>query len=54
MEKKAENAEGQMGYRARGLFLLEENAVKSEERLAISVTKLAKTYLQAERSLKDH
>merc|ERR1719508_172211 len=43
MEKKAGNAEGEVsGLRGR-LILLEESSVKSEERLAISATNLAKT-----------
>jgi len=53
MEKKAGNAEGCVGDLARRLLLLEENAVKSEERLAISVTNLAKTSLYADQSVKD-
>merc|ERR1711970_1101625 len=53
MEKKAGNAEGCVGDLARRLLLLEENAVKSEERLAISVTNLAKTSLGADQSVKD-
>merc|ERR1719270_36041 len=52
MEKKAGNAEGQVGDLARSL-LLEEQAVKSEERLAISVTNLAKTSMMADKSLAD-
>ena len=35
MEKKANNAEGQVGDLARRLLLMEEQAIKSEERLAI-------------------
>jgi len=53
MEKKAGNAEGQVGDLARRLLLLEENAVKSEERLAVSVTNLAKSSLGADKSVKD-
>lgn len=53
MEKKAGNAEGCVGDLARRLLLLEENAVKSEERLAISVTNLARTSLGADQSVKD-
>lgn len=51
--KKAGNAEGQVGDLARRLLLLEEQAVKSEERLAISVTNLAKTSMMADKSLAD-
>ena len=53
MEKKAGNAEGQVGDLARRLMLMEEQAVRSEERLAISVTNLAKTSLMADKSLGD-
>jgi len=53
MEKKAGNAEGQVGDLARRLMLMEEQANRSEERLAISVTNLAKTSLQADKSLGD-
>jgi len=53
MEKKAGNAEGQVGDLARRLLLMEEQAVKSEERLAISVTTLANTSIQADQSLAD-
>ena len=53
MEKKAGNAEGQVGDLARRLLLLEEQAIKSEERLAISVTNLAKTSMMADKSLAD-
>ena len=42
-----------MGDLARRLLLLEETAVKSEERLAISATNLAKTSLYADQSVKD-
>ena len=35
MEKKANNAESQVGDLARRLLLMEEQAIKSEERLAI-------------------
>merc|ERR1712142_509862 len=51
MEKKAGNAESQVGDLARRLMLMEEQAVRSEERLAISVTNLAKTSLMADSSL---
>merc|ERR1711936_3046 len=53
MEKKAGNAEGQVGDLARRLLQLEENAVKSEERLAGAVTNLATASLTADRSIKD-
>jgi len=53
MEKKAGNAEGQVGDMARRLMLMEEQAIRSEERLAISVTNLAKTSLMADKSLAD-
>jgi len=53
MEKKAGNAESQVGDLARRLLLLEEQAIKSEERLAISVTNLAKTSMWADKSLAD-
>jgi len=53
MEKKAGNAEGQVGDLARRLLLMEEQAVRSEERLAISVTTLAKTSLNADKSLSE-
>ncbi len=39
MEKKAGNAEGQVGDLARRLLLLEENAVKAEFLTKISTTK---------------
>lgn len=52
MEKKAGNAEGQVGDLARRLLLLEENAVKADERLAVAVTNLAKTSLLADKSVK--
>ena len=52
MEKKANNAEAQVGDLARRVLLMEENAVKYEERLAKSVTNLAKTSLMADKSLK--
>ena len=42
-----------MGDLARRLLLLEETAVKSEERLAISATNLAKTSIYADQSVKD-
>merc|ERR1712107_860748 len=53
MEKKAGNAEGQVGDLARRLLLMEESSVKSEERLAISATNLAKTSIEADQSTKD-
>merc|ERR1712051_604988 len=53
MEKKAGNAEGQVGDLARRLLLMEESSVKSEERLAISATNLAKTSIDADQSIKD-
>ena len=53
MEKKAGNAEGQVGDLARRLLLMEEQAIKSEERLAISVTNLAKTSMMADKSMAD-
>jgi len=53
MEKKAGNAEQQVGDLARRLMLMEEQATKSEERLAISVTSLAKTSIQADKNLAD-
>merc|ERR1712141_923800 len=53
MEKKAGNAEGQVGDLARRLLLMEESSVKSEERLAISATNLAKTSLDADQGIKD-
>jgi chromosome segregation ATPase len=53
MEKKAGNAEGQVGDLARRLLLLEEAAVKSEERLGIAATNLAKTSIYADKSIKD-
>ena len=53
MEKKAGNAESQVGDLARRLLLLEENAVKSEDRLAVSITNLATASLTADRSIKD-
>merc|ERR1711970_705118 len=46
MEKKAGNAEGQVGDLARRLLLM-------EERLAISATNLAKTSIEADQSIKD-
>jgi len=49
MEKKASNAEGQVGDLARRVLLMEENSTKYEERLAVSVTNLAKTSLEADR-----
>ena len=52
MEKKANNAEAQVGDLARRVLLMEENAVKYDERLAKSVTELAKTSLHADKSLK--
>jgi len=53
MEKKVGSGEGQVGDLARRLLLLEENAVKSEERLAIAVTNLAMTSLKADKMIKD-
>merc|ERR1711970_1531056 len=53
MEKKAGNAEGQVGDLARRLLLMEESSVKSEERLAVSATNLAKTSMDADQSIKD-
>merc|ERR1712037_947113 len=53
MEKKAGNAEGQVGDLARRLLLMEESSVKSEERLAISATNLAKTSIDDDQSIKD-
>jgi len=53
MEKKAGNAEGQVGDLARRLMLMEEQAIRSEERLAISVTNLANTSIMADKSLAD-
>merc|ERR1712018_343254 len=53
MEKKAGNAEAQVGDLARRLLLMEESSVKSEERLAISATNLAKTSIDADQSIKD-
>jgi len=53
MEKKANNAESQVGDLARRLLLMEEQAIKSEERLAVSVTNLAKTSMMADKSLAD-
>ena len=50
MEKKAGNAEGQVGDLARRLMLMEEQATRSEERLAISVTNLGNTSIQADTS----
>jgi len=52
MEKKAGNAEAQVGDLARRVLLMEENAVKYEERLAVSVTNLAKTSIEADKGLK--
>merc|ERR1711970_58923 len=53
MEKKAGYAEGQVGDLARRLLLMEESSVKSEERLAVSATNLAKTSMDADQSIKD-
>jgi len=53
MEKKVGSGEGQVGDLARRLLLLEENAVKSEERLAIAVTNLAMTSLKADKMMQD-
>merc|ERR1712038_2246013 len=44
---------GQVGDLARRLLLMEESSVKSEERLAISATNLAKTSIEADQSIKD-
>jgi len=52
MEKKAGNAEAQVGDLARRVLLMEENSTKYEERLAVSVTNLAKTSLEADKGLK--
>jgi len=52
MEKKANNAEGQVGDLSRRVLLMEDNAVKYEERLASSITNLAKTSLLADKCLK--
>merc|ERR1719431_1167794 len=52
MEKKANNAEAQVGDLARRVLLMEENAVKYDDRLAKSVTHLANTSLHADKSLK--
>merc|ERR1719466_459007 len=52
MEKKAGNAEGQVGDLARRLLLMEEQAIKSEERLAISVTNLAGACLRADQNVR--
>jgi chromosome segregation ATPase len=52
MEKKAGNTECQVGDLTRKLLLMEENAIRSEERLASSVTNLAKTSFMADDSLK--
>jgi len=53
MEKKAGNAEGETGDLARRLLLLEDNAIKSEERLAVAITNLAFTSLLADRTKKE-
>merc|ERR1719351_636116 len=47
MEKKAGNAEGEVSALRSRLILLQENNEKSEERLAISATNLAKTSIEA-------
>merc|ERR1711981_817701 len=52
MEKKAGNAEGQVGDLARRLLLMEESSVKSEERLAISATNLAGACKRADGAVK--
>ena len=52
MEKKAGGAEQMVGDLARKLLLMEENSSKSEERLAGSVTNLAKTSNTADTSCK--
>merc|ERR1712112_554846 len=51
LEEKAGNAEAQVGDLARRLLLMEESSVKSEERLAISATNLAKTSIDADQSI---
>merc|ERR1719350_2429808 len=48
MEKKASSAEAQVGDLARRVLLMEENSVKYEERLALAVTNLAKTSINAD------
>merc|ERR1719277_937102 len=53
MEKKAGNAEGEVSALRSRLILLQENNEKQEERLAISVTNLAKTSMMADKSLAD-
>jgi tropomyosin-1 len=52
MEKKAGNAEGQVGDLARRLLLLEDNAINSETRLAVAITNLAKMSINADKSVK--
>jgi len=52
MEKKANTAEGQVGDLSRRVLLMEENAVKYEERLAGCITNLATTSLLADKGLK--
>ncbi len=42
MEKKAGNAEGQVGDLARRLLLLEDNAINSEQRSIHILAKIAK------------
>merc|ERR1719454_2070676 len=49
MEKKAANAESEVSSLRGRLILMEENAVKYEERLAVSVTNLTKTSLEADK-----
>merc|ERR550525_2039272 len=49
MEKKAGNAEGEVSSLRSRLILLQENNEKQEERLAVSVTNLAKTSLEADK-----
>lgn len=53
MEKKAGNAEGNVGALARRMLLLEENVVRSEERLAIAITNLALTSIKADKNVKN-
>merc|ERR1719145_338979 len=53
MEKKAGNAEGEVSALRSRLILLQENNEKQEDRLAISVTTLANTSIQADKSLAD-
>jgi len=53
MEKQAGNAEGNVGALARRMLLLEENVVRSEERLAVAITNLAQTSLKADKNVKN-